>query len=156
VKKSLGGSYQISNLIKVIKPKPKVEKVPVVEPVPEVNNICQNDLSSLMSESTILFASSQARIKPESHVVLDRVSSVLQQCPDAYVEIIGHTDNTGLSDSNLVLSKNRAQAVVNYLVQKGANENHLSASGMGSTQPIADNKTATGRAKNRRIEFTIK
>ncbi len=152
----LGKAYEIANAIRVIKPTPVIEKAPVINDVPVVNNICQNDLSSLMDRSTILFASSQARIKQQSYAVLDQVGAVLKQCPDAFVEVVGHTDSTGKRYNNLVLSEKRAQAVVNYLVLKGANKEHLSASGMGSTQPIADNKTPTGRAKNRRIEFTIK
>ena len=149
----LGKNYTISNeinVIKVVKPEPVIEEVQVV------NNICQNDLTSLMESSTILFASSQARIKQQSFAVLDQVVSVLEQCPDAFIEVVGHTDNTGKRYNNLILSEKRAQAVVNYLVRKGADDKHLSAAGMGSTQPIADNKTPTGRAKNRRIEFKIK
>jgi outer membrane protein OmpA-like peptidoglycan-associated protein len=71
------------------------------------------------------------------------------------IEISGHTDNTGNPVVNAKLSTERAKAVVDYLVKKGITKDRLTYLGFGSDQPIADNATAAGRAKNRRVEFKI-
>jgi OOP family OmpA-OmpF porin len=69
--------------------------------------------------------------------------------------LAGHTDNTGSNDLNMRLSKDRAESIKAYLVNKGANASRIEATGYGQTQPIATNKTAAGRQANRRVEFTL-
>jgi len=69
--------------------------------------------------------------------------------------IHGHTDNVGKPDKNKVLSENRAAAVKKYLVTKGVDESRITSVGHGQDEPVADNKTAGGRAKNRRVELKI-
>ncbi len=71
------------------------------------------------------------------------------------IRIIGHTDSSGDANKNIVLSQQRAEAVKNYLISKNIAAENLSVDGLGSTQPIADNLTAEGRKKNRRIEFEV-
>jgi outer membrane protein OmpA-like peptidoglycan-associated protein len=71
------------------------------------------------------------------------------------IEISGHTDNSGSPVINAKLSTDRAKAVVDYLVKKGIDQSRLSHQGYGSDQPIADNATAAGKAKNRRVEFKV-
>ncbi|NGM89203.1 OmpA family protein, partial [Parapusillimonas sp. SGNA-6] len=71
------------------------------------------------------------------------------------LKLAGHTDNTGSRELNLRLSKERAEAVKNYLVSKGANPSRIEATGYGPDQPIASNATAAGRQQNRRVEFTL-
>jgi outer membrane protein OmpA-like peptidoglycan-associated protein len=73
--------------------------------------------------------------------------------PDVKVEIAGHTDWTGSDAYNLKLSNARADAVMQYLISKGVKADNLTARGYGETQPIADNNTDEGRAKNRRVEL---
>jgi outer membrane protein OmpA-like peptidoglycan-associated protein len=75
--------------------------------------------------------------------------------PSYLLGIEGHTDNTGDKTKNLTLSQKRADAVKNYLVKKGIDASRLTAKGFGDTVPVADNKTADGRAKNRRVEFKV-
>jgi outer membrane protein OmpA-like peptidoglycan-associated protein len=71
------------------------------------------------------------------------------------IEISGHTDLTGTEPINLTLSEARAKTVVEYLVQNGIDRTRINFKGYGSSQPIADNTSASGRAKNRRVEFKI-
>lgn len=157
--KRLGDGYQVINNISVLKPMPAELPKDVPEPVrvlPKKLQVCQDDLTAMMEESTILFASSQAVIKRQSYTILNQIATVLNRCQDASVRITGHTDNSGDEQKNVLLSEKRAHAVIDYLKVKGINHNRLEAKGVGSSQPIADNATPKGRAKNRRIEFTIK
>ena len=80
---------------------------------------------------------------------------MLKNNPDKKIEIGGHTDNVGSDEKNQVLSDNRANSVKAYLVSKGVEESRIAAQGYGETKPIADNKTAAGRQKNRRSELTL-
>ncbi len=86
---------------------------------------------------------------------LAEVSSVLNAYPQAQAVIVGHTDSTGSTHYNQKLSKRRAQAVVNKLLELGVTPTQLEWKGEGESQPVADNNTAEGRAKNRRVEITI-
>lgn len=105
----------------------------------------------------IFFDTGKSTIRPESYSLLDEVAKALKENPDVkHVSIEGHTDNKGAKALNTKLSKNRAQAVQTYLVQKGGiDPTRLDAKGFGPTRPIADNKTAKGREENRRVEFVI-
>jgi outer membrane protein OmpA-like peptidoglycan-associated protein len=69
--------------------------------------------------------------------------------------ISAHTSTMGNADRNKTLSQNRADVIKNYLISKGVNENQIEATGYGGEQPIADNKTAAGRAKNQRVEVKL-
>lgn len=100
------------------------------------------------------FELGKATIKEKSFSTLDRVANLLMQ-KDFGLKLAGHTDNTGSMELNLRLSKERAEAVKTYLVEKGANASRIEATGYGPNQPIASNKTAEGRQKNRRVEFTL-
>jgi OOP family OmpA-OmpF porin len=104
---------------------------------------------------TLLFEFGKATIKPSSFVALDELAESLINSPEKGLEIIGHTDNVGSASVNLKLSQDRANAVKKYLLSKGIEESRLVATGKGMTEPIADNNTAEGREKNRRVEFII-
>lgn len=101
----------------------------------------------------VTFATNSARLTRESDDDLNRVAEALAANPEVRVEVGGHTDNTGTDAVNNRLSKARAKAVVDYLVAKGIAPSRLTSRGYGSTQPVADNKTADGRAQNRRVEL---
>lgn len=100
------------------------------------------------------FETGKATIVARSYPSLDRVANILIN-KNFSLKLAGHTDNVGSDNANLKLSKDRAEAVKAYLVSKGANESRVEATGYGETQPIATNKTAAGRQKNRRVEFTL-
>ncbi|WP_246109144.1 OmpA family protein [Seonamhaeicola algicola] len=107
-----------------------------------------------VSTNGILFDSGLATIKPQSFGIIRQISQVLNQDQNIKLNIIGHTDTDGSNDSNLKLSKARAEAVKNALVNVyKISENRLSTQGKGETEPVADNNTANGKAKNRRVEF---
>lgn len=101
----------------------------------------------------ITFEVNKATIKPESEETLMKVLKTLQTYPEIEVEISGHTDSDGSAQSNLRLSQARADAVKDWLVNKGIEPKRITTKGYGEYKPIADNKTKEGKAKNRRIEF---
>jgi OOP family OmpA-OmpF porin len=84
-----------------------------------------------------------------------RIAALLAQQPDVRVEVAGHTDVTGVRELNLALSLARANVVRNQLVNLGIDVGRLETAGYGPDRPIADNDTAEGRARNRRVEFRI-
>lgn len=104
--------------------------------------------------SNLEFDLGKATIREHSFESLDRVANLLVT-KNFSLKLAGHTDNSGSAALNLRLSKDRAEAVRQYLVSKGANASRIEATGYGQTQPIASNKTAVGRQKNRRVEFTL-
>ncbi|HMU45763.1 MAG TPA: OmpA family protein [Chitinophagaceae bacterium] len=103
----------------------------------------------------IFFDVNKYDIKPESETELDILVQLLNDNPELKIEISGHTDNVGKPSDNMVLSNNRAKAVVDYLISKNISSKRLIAKGYGETQPIADNNTEDGRALNRRTEMKI-
>ena len=103
----------------------------------------------------IFFDVNKFDLKTESQVELDKLVQLLKENPTLKIRLEGHTDNVGSATDNLRLSDNRAKAVVGYLVSKGIPAARLQARGFGATQPIADNKTEEGRAKNRRTELKV-
>ena len=105
--------------------------------------------------NNILFATNSYALPANGLAELQQLIQILQDNPTLKVEISGHTDNTGNAKDNLTLSANRAKAIVDYLTEKGIESNRLSYKGYGDTQPIADNNTESGRAKNRRTSFTV-
>jgi OOP family OmpA-OmpF porin len=103
------------------------------------------------------FDSGKADLKPEGRAKLDDVAAKLKQ-PGVTVEsmtVTGHTDNVGKADFNQKLSERRADAVKAYLVGQGVDGSKIKTQGMGLTKPVADNKTAAGRAQNRRVDLEV-
>jgi outer membrane protein OmpA-like peptidoglycan-associated protein len=104
----------------------------------------------------INFDTGRASIRPESKRVLDEIATVLKAHGELKrIRVEGHTDNVGGQAYNLDLSERRAKAVVEALITRGIARERLAAAGFGFGKPIASNATAFGRAKNRRVEFTI-
>jgi len=113
------------------------------------------ELNVVSTFNNILFANNSFELPAGSFAELDKLLQVLTENPSLKVEISGYTDNVGKPEDNLKLSSNRAKTIVDYLVNKGIDIKRLSYKGYGSTQPIADNNTEAGRAKNRRTTFTV-
>ncbi len=132
----------------------EVVQSPKIEPLPEFT--CQQDFDLLLSTGEIRFATNSADIDASSHNLLSDLIEAANKCPESYIEIGGHTDSSGSDDYNLRLSQARAISVMSYLIDNGIDATRLSAVGYGENNPIADNDSEEGMAKNRRIEFNVK
>lgn len=131
---------------------PIVASGPVIQKAEE----CQQALDGLLEGERIQFASSSAKLNPDSHGLLESLGGLLQRCEGASVEVAGHTDASGDAKKNVSLSQARAESVVTFLLTRGVPAERLSAKGYGAAQPIAENETPEGRARNRRIEFRVR
>ena len=112
-------------------------------------------LASSFVFTQVLFDNNSFALLPASLPELNKLVQILEENPSMHIQISGYTDNIGKQSDNLVLSTNRAKAIVNYLSSKGIATERLSYKGFGSDNPIATNETAAGRALNRRTSFTI-
>lgn len=120
---------------------------------PADNNGCPRLEQYNFNSKNVQFANGSASLLPKATVELDKLVTILNEHPEIKVSIDGYTDITGKPATNLALSEKRANAAKAYLVKKGIADSRLSAAGHGIENPIADNKTAAGRAENRRVEF---
>jgi outer membrane protein OmpA-like peptidoglycan-associated protein len=105
--------------------------------------------------NNILFEQGKAVITKSSTPELEKLLAAMQDNPNMKIEVSGHTDNTGSAIINAKLSSDRAKAIVDYLVKNGIDSGRMTFAGYGPDQPVADNSTPAGRAKNRRVEFKI-
>ena len=117
---------------------------------------CRDALNGATISGSIRFAFNSSDIKAKILSELGKIAAIAKDCPpNVTITVSGHTDNSGTAEANQKLSEQRAQAVVDYLVKAGVTSSKLKAAGFGQEKPIADNDTAEGRAKNRRIEFSV-
>lgn len=103
----------------------------------------------------VSFKESSAEIRSASYGTLDRIIDFAYNCPQATITVAGHTDASGSESWNRHLSLARAQAVADHIAHAGIDSRRLLIKGVGSSEPIADNATAYGRSRNRRIEFEL-
>lgn len=134
--------------------KPEITVKPAAGPVD--GTVCQQLFSELLGKGKIRFAAKRADIDPDSAGILDHLIETALRCPNANIEVAGHTDADGEDSFNQALSEKRAQAVIDYLVKAGLPASRFSAVGYGATQPVAGNDTDDGKAQNRRIEFLVR
>ena len=109
----------------------------------------------VMTLSGEAFASGQSKLRPEARANLQRVVEFVNRFPDKDVLVEGHTDSQGGDNLNQVLSQKRAESVRDALAQEGVDLTRLTAVGLGKDQPIADNASREGRARNRRVEIVV-
>ena len=134
---SLNSTYSVSNGLRVTAQGPDI-----FEPV--------------LKNRIVEFESGKATLTPAGQRLLDEIIALTKlKLQGRKIEIIGHTDNQGLKASNQNLSHARAEAVKLYMADKGINPDLMTASGQGADRPVADNSSADGRARNRRIEFRL-
>ena len=113
------------------------------------------EANASMILKNIFFDVNRFELKPSSQVELDNVVALLKENPTVKIQISGHTDNVGKPADNMLLSNNRAKAVVIYLISKGIDAKRLSFQGFGDKLPLAPNTTEEGRAGNRRTELKV-
>jgi len=94
-------------------------------------------------------------LNPDSQYELNKLVKWLMENENTFIQINGHTDNTGTEETNLKLSTSRAKAVYDYLINKGIDLKRLRYKGFGSNKPMADNLMESGRKENRRTEFIL-
>jgi len=118
-----------------------------------IDEIIKNNISVTLNN--LFFDTNKYILKQESFPELKRFADFIKSHPELSAEISGYTDNKGTTEANLKLSQNRAEAVKNYLLSIGCENEKLTAKGFGADKPIENNETEQGRAKNRRVEFKI-
>ena len=121
----------------------------------EVSRTADNQLK-VNVPNDVSFATGSAAIRPQLRAVLDPFAASLRDDPNAYLNIVGHTDNTGSDAINNPLSLERAESVRNYLVDRGVSPSRVETAGRGEREPVADNATDSGRARNRRVEIFLR
>ena len=121
---------------------------------PEIPVIIKEKISK--AAKNVFYATGKFTLLAKSFKSLDEVAAIMASDESFMLDIDGHTDITGTPEKNQILSENRAKSVKDYLVKKGVAESRLKSTGYGITKPIADNKTALGRAMNRRTEMTLR
>lgn len=114
-----------------------------------------NVLFKAVVQNELLFAFDSFELSEDAKGILDKLIPVIEDVPDTKLKIIGHTDNIGGKSYNDNLSLNRAKSVASYLSAGGIDRNSIIEQGKGFSQPVADNMTEQGRAKNRRVEIFI-
>lgn len=114
-----------------------------------------NVLFKAVVQNELLFAFDSFELSEDAKGILDKLTPVIEDVPDTKLKIIGHTDNIGGKSYNDNLSLNRAKSVASYLSAGGIDRNSIIEQGKGFSQPVADNTTEQGRAKNRRVEIFI-
>ncbi|TKS53744.1 OmpA family protein [Luteimonas yindakuii] len=115
----------------------------------------QGLLDATLGDRIVEFQSGSAQLTDIGRGILDEMASGLREIGDARVQIVGHTDDVGARQGNIALSQARALAVRDYLVGQGISVDSLSVLGVGPDEPIADNGSDEGRARNRRIQFKV-
>ncbi|CAN7438642.1 OmpA family protein [Devosia sp. LjRoot16] len=118
-------------------------------------DVCRDKVTAFAARNAIVFQSGSARIADESVPAIDELAGYLGLCPEATVNVEGHTDADGEDEANLALSVSRAEAVVDALILRGIGPERLYAIGYGESLPVASNETRAGKQANRRIVFTL-
>jgi len=113
------------------------------------------EIKKITALEGVEFANNSAELTAASEDILDKTAADLARYPDMKVEVAGHTSSTGSAAYNQDLSQRRAQSVADYLISKGLNADRITVKGYGPSDPVADNSTAEGRARNRRVELRI-
>ena len=134
----------------------QAQKIEQEIPGAQVERVDDGIVVTFDENSGVYFDTAKYNINAASQATLDKLANVLKEYPDTDVLVVGHTDSVGSDEMNMTLSKNRAQSVTNYFVQtKGLSSGRFTTNWYGETAPVADNTTAEGRAKNRRVNLAI-
>jgi len=113
------------------------------------------DRGLVVNMGDVLFDTAKADLRVQAQIALAKLSGIVLNYPSLRLAVQGYTDSTGTPEFNQTLSEKRADAVLQYLVSQGLNSGSLSSQGLGESNPVADNTTAQGRQKNRRVEIVV-
>jgi len=120
------------------------------------SGLAQRGLNALILGENVAFLPGRAELRSSSRSLLNAIADSLKLYESVNISVEGHTDAFGDADSNLLLSLNRANTVVDYLIGRGIDRGRLEPQGFGETIPVASNDNAQGRRKNRRVEFNVR
>jgi len=121
----------------------------------ELISVSKDARGTIISMSDILFETGKADLKPDLRTNLARIAGILIVYKEPKILVEGHTDNVGSREFNQKLSEDRASNVMNFLIENGVGAERLTSMGSAFDKPIADNSTAEGRAKNRRVDLIV-
>jgi len=133
----------------------QAKKIEEEIPGAQVERVDDGIVVTFDENSGVHFDTAKYSVTPDSKEILNKLASVFSEYPDTNILVVGHTDSVGAEESNMTLSKNRANAVTNYLQGKGLSAGRFTTNWYGESQPMHDNATAEGRAKNRRVNVAI-
>ena len=133
----------------------QAQKIEEEIPGAKVERVDDGIVVTFDENSGVYFDTAKYNVNAKSETNLDKLVSVFKEYPDTNILVVGHTDSVGTEEFNMILSKNRAYAVTNYLAGKGLSAERFTTNWFGESQPINDNATAEGRAKNRRVNVAI-
>lgn len=133
----------------------QAERIETEIPGAEVNRVGEGINITFNEDAGVYFDTNKSAVKGASATTLDKLAGILKEYPDSNILVEGHTDSAGPDDYNMKLSEQRAESVTNYLISKGIDRNRFTTKWYGESQPVADNTTTEGKAKNRRVELAI-
>ena len=133
----------------------QAKKIEEEIPGAEVKRVDDGIVVTFDENSGVYFATAKHDINQKSKETLDKLVSILNEYPETNVLVAGYTDSVGKAEYNMGLSKRRAQAVTNYFTSKGLVASRFTTKWYGKENPVADNATPEGRAKNRRVNVII-
>lgn len=133
----------------------QAQKIEEEIPGAQVERVDDGIVVTFDEGSGVNFDTNKYNINTRSEQNLNKLLNVFKEYPDTNILVVGHTDSQGADEYNMTLSKNRANAVTNFLSQNGISKGRLTTNWFGETQPLHDNATAEGRAKNRRVNVAI-
>jgi outer membrane protein OmpA-like peptidoglycan-associated protein len=133
----------------------QAQKIEEEIPGAKVERVDDGIVVTFDENSGVYFDTNKYNINGASQESLNKLIGVFKEYTDTNILIVGHTDSVGAEDYNMTLSKNRAYAVTNYLINNGVSSGRLNTNWFGESQPTNDNSTAEGRAKNRRVNVAI-
>ena len=133
----------------------QAERIEEEIPGAEVKRVGEGINVTFSGENGVYFDTEKSDIKGASGTTLDKLAGIFNEYPKSIILVEGHTDSAGAANYNMGLSQRRAQAVTDYLVNKGVSSGRFTTKWYGEDQPVDDNGTAAGKANNRRVELAI-
>lgn len=133
----------------------QAERIETEIPGAEVNRVGEGINITFNEDAGVYFDTNKSAVKGASATTLNKLAGILKEYPNSNILVEGHTDSAGPNDYNMKLSEQRAESVTNYLISQGIDGNRFTTKWYGEDQPVADNATTEGKAKNRRVELAI-